>query len=375
MDDDEKFMKEALRQAGKGAGRTSPNPAVGVVIVRDGKIIASGHHERAGGDHAEVSALNKLGGKAMPKDTLYVTLEPCSHFGKTPPCTEAILAAGLKRVVIGMKDPNPKVSGGGSRFLAGKGLEVRTGILETECLRLNEDFVKFITTGRPFVIAKSAMTLDGWTAASTGHSQWVTSEESRQFVHRLRNRVDGVMVGIGTVAADDPRLTTRLAQGKGRDPVRIVLDTHLRMAPDRKVLNHGSRSETLVIVGEKVSMKARKRVQKENVSVLVCKTRGKRIDLAALMDKLGERDIMSLLMEGGATLMGQMIRERLVDKFYLFKAPKILGGNDGISMASGAGPKRMDECLMLRDVKIRRFGEDALFIGYPGYNKKSLDAD
>jgi diaminohydroxyphosphoribosylaminopyrimidine deaminase/5-amino-6-(5-phosphoribosylamino)uracil reductase len=273
----------------------------------------------------------------------------------------------LKKVVIGMKDPNPKVSGGGSRVLARKGLEVRTGILEAECVRLNEDFVKFITTGRPFVIAKSAMTLDGWTAASTGHSRWVTCEKSRQFVHRLRNRVDGVMVGNGTVMADNPRLTTRLRQGKGRDPVRIVLDTRLRMALDRKVLNHDSRSETLVVVGEKVSMKARKRVQKEGVSVLACKTRGKRIDLTALMDKLGEHDIMSLLLEGGATLMGQMIRERLVDKFYVFKSPKIFGGNDGISMASGAGPKRMDECLILRDIKIRRFGEDALFIGYPAY--------
>ena len=360
-------MKAALLQARKGSGRTSPNPAVGAVVVRDGEIVASGFHKRAGGRHAEVAALEKLGGKASGGDTLYVTLEPCNHFGRTPPCTEAILKSGIQRVVVGMRDPNPKVSGGGCAFLGQMGLEVETGVLETECRHLNEDFITFVTTGRPFVIAKSAMTLDGWTAASTGHSQWITCEKSRQFVHRLRDRVSGVMVGIGTVIADDPQLTTRLHNRKGRDPVRIVADTRLRIPAGAKVLNHDSPSMTLIAVSEGISPGKLARVRKDKVSPLVCRTRGKSIDMAALLDKLGEQGMTSLLVEGGATLMGHMIRERLVDKFYIFKAPKILVGDDGIPMAAGAGPKKMDECLMLKDLKTRRIGKDTLFVGYPEY--------
>jgi diaminohydroxyphosphoribosylaminopyrimidine deaminase/5-amino-6-(5-phosphoribosylamino)uracil reductase len=360
-------MRAALRQARKGLGRTSPNPAVGAVIVRDGKIIASGYHKRAGSNHAEVEALAKIGGRGKKNDTLYVTLEPCNHHGRTPPCTQAILSSGIKKLVVGTKDPNPKVTGGGSKILTQKGVKVRTGILEAECRRLNEAFLKFATTGRPFVVAKSALTMDGWTATATGHSRWITNEKSRQFVHRLRDRLDGVMVGVGTVLADDPMLTTRLERGAGKDPVRIIVDTELRIPEEAKVLNIQSSAPTLVAVGPDVTPQRLRRTERNGVINLVCPTKEGGIDLAALMDILGDRDITSLLVEGGSAIMGSMIRKGLVDKFYIFKAPKILGGNDGIPMASGPGPRRMEGCLRLRDVKLRRFGDDILVRGYPDY--------
>jgi diaminohydroxyphosphoribosylaminopyrimidine deaminase/5-amino-6-(5-phosphoribosylamino)uracil reductase len=360
-------MRAALRLARKGLGRTSPNPAVGAVIVRNGKIIASGYHKRAGSDHAEIEALAKIGGRGKKNDTLYVTLEPCNHHGRTPPCTEAILGSGIKKLVVGMRDPNPKVSGGGCEFLVEKGVEVRTGILETACRRLNEAFLKFVTTGRPFVVAKSALTMDGWTGTATGHSRWVTNEKSRQFAHRLRDRLDGVLVGVGTVLADDPMLTTRLKKGVGRDPVRIIVDTDLKIPDEAKVLNRDSSALTLIAVGAHVPPERLRRVEKSGVLVLTCPTNEGRIDLTALMDILGGMDIASLLVEGGSAIMGSMIRERLVDKFYIFKAPKILGGNDGIPMSSGPGPREMNGCLKIKHIKLRRFGDDILVRGYPEY--------
>jgi len=361
---DIKFMREALRQARKGLGRTSPNPVVGAVIVRDGFVIAKAYHKRAGLPHAEPEALTKLGGKA-PGDTLYVTLEPCNHHGRTPPCTEAILKSGLKRVVVGMKDPNPDVSGGGCEFLRKNGIEVKTGVLETECRLLNEVFLKYVISKRPFVIAKSAITLDGWTATATGHSKWITNDKSRQFVHRLRDRVDAVMVGIGTVLNDDPRLTTRLGSGRGRDPLRIVVDTHLRTPLNATILNHDSPADTLIALGPGVSSGLLSKFKKKGVSTLVCPTKAGRIDLAGLMDILAERVVTSILVEGGSTVIGSMLRERLIDKFFIFEAPKILGGDDGVPMAAGPGPKKMDRCLGLKDIQVRRFGEDILITGYP----------
>ncbi|MBN1832945.1 MAG: bifunctional diaminohydroxyphosphoribosylaminopyrimidine deaminase/5-amino-6-(5-phosphoribosylamino)uracil reductase RibD [Deltaproteobacteria bacterium] len=361
---DEKMMREALRLAKKGMGRTSPNPAVGAVVVREGKIIASGYHKRAGFNHAEVEALLKMPGRAREDDVLYVTLEPCHHHGRTPPCTQAILKKGLKKVVVGMRDPNPGVTGGGCEFLAKRGVEVRSGVLESECRKLNESYIKFVLTGRPYVVAKSAMTLDGWVATSSGHSQWVTNEMSRQFVHQLRDRMDGVMVGVGTVLTDDPLLTTRLKRGRGRDPVRIIVDTHLR-TPDRaKVLNSESSSETLMIVGPDVPAQRLRRIEREGVSILTCPTKQGRIDLGVLLDLLGSRDMTSILVEGGSAIMGSLISERLIDKFFIFKAPKILGGHDGMPMASGFGPEKMDAALRLNDIKVRRFGDDVLIEGY-----------
>jgi diaminohydroxyphosphoribosylaminopyrimidine deaminase/5-amino-6-(5-phosphoribosylamino)uracil reductase len=363
---DAKFMREALRQARKGLGRTSPNPAVGAVVVRDGRILAKGYHRKAGLAHAELEALSKLGGRA-DGGTLYVNLEPCNHYGRTPPCTEAILGSGLKRVVVGMNDPNPMVSGGGNEFLRQRGIDVTTGVLETECRRLNEAFIKFVISGRPFVAVKSALTIDGWTATSGGHSKWITNEKSRQFVHRLRDQVDAVMVGIGTVLADNPSLTVRLKQACGKDPLRIIVDTHLRTPLNAKILNHDSSSDTLIVVGSQVSDQALKRFQKKGVSTLVCPMKTGMIDLAALMGILGKMSVTSLLVEGGSLITGSMLRERLVDKFYIFKAPKILGGGDGVPMAAGPGSIRMDECLVLKDIHVRRFDDDILIVGYPEY--------
>jgi len=363
----ETFMKAALGLAKKGLGKTSPNPAVGAVIVREDQIVALGFHREAGAPHAEVEALARLGSKARQGDTLYVTLEPCNHHGRTPPCTQAILDKGVRKVVVGMKDPNPRVKGGGCEYLSGQGVDVVTGVLEAECRRLNEWFVIFVTKGRPFVIAKTAMTLDGWTATSTGHSRWVTNERSREWVHRLRNQVDGILVGVGTVLADDPLLTTRLKKGMGRDPVRIIVDTDLNIPANARVLGHAHGSETLIAVSEDVPSRRFRRIERKGVSFLMCPKKNGRIDLKALMDKLGARSIVSVLLEGGATLMGGMIRDRLVDKFCIFKAPKILGGSDGRPMALGQGPSRMDQSITLKDIQIRRFGDDFLITGYPEY--------
>ncbi len=363
---DTRFMREALRLAKKGLGRTSPNPPVGAVIVRHGRIISAGYHHEAGQPHAEIEALNKLGGRA-PGDTLYVTLEPCNHQGKTPPCTASILKSGVKEVVVGMKDPNPNISGGGCEFLKKKGIDVRLGILELECRKLNEAFIKFVSTERPFVIVKSAQTLDGWTATVSGYSKWITNDKSRQFVHRLRDQMDAVMVGVGTVIADDPQLTTRLKRGGGKDPLRVVVDTHLRTPLKARVLNHHSTAETLLVVGPNIPGKDIKRFQKDGVSTVVCPTKADSIDLSALMDILGKKSVSSLLVEGGASIIGSLIRERLVDKFYIFKAARILGGDDGVPMAAGPGPKNMDQSLVLRDVETRRFADDILVVGYPDY--------
>jgi diaminohydroxyphosphoribosylaminopyrimidine deaminase/5-amino-6-(5-phosphoribosylamino)uracil reductase len=363
----EKFMKAALGLARKGLGKTSPNPAVGAVIVRKGQIVAAGFHRKAGAAHAEVEALSQLKGNARPGDTLYVTLEPCNHFGRTPPCTQAILEKGVRKVVVGMGDPNPHVTGGGCNYLSRHGVEVVTGVLEEECRRLNEWFVTYVSKGRPFVIAKTAMTLDGWTATSTGHSRWVTGERSREWVHRLRSHVDGIMVGVGTVTADDPLLNTRLRKGRGRDPVRIIVDTHLSIPVNARVLAPAGDSETLIAVSKNVASRRLKKLDGKGMTFLMCPEKEGRIDLRALMDMLGKRSIGSVLLEGGATLMGAMMRERLVDKFCIFKAPKILGGSDGKPMALGKGPSRMDQSIVLKDIQIRRFGEDVLIVGYPAY--------
>jgi diaminohydroxyphosphoribosylaminopyrimidine deaminase/5-amino-6-(5-phosphoribosylamino)uracil reductase len=366
-------MKAALLEAKKGLGRTSPNPAVGAVVVRDDMIIARGYHKQAGHEHAEVVALKKLSAPADPEDTLYVTLEPCNHTGKTPPCTLAILEKGIRKVIVGMDDPNPKVTGGGTAFLRSQGVEVRTGVLEKECSRLNEAFLKFVKTDRPFVMAKSALTLDGWTATSTGHSRWITGEKSRRFVHQLRDRVDAVMVGLGTVLSDNPQLTTRLHRGSGKDPLRIVLDTHLGIPLSARILNHNSSAETIIVHGNSIRTDRARLFQRKNgVSTLHCPEKEGMIDLKALLRNLGTLSISSLLVEGGAKIMGSLIRENLVDKYFFFYAPKILGGGDGVPLARGEGPTKIDDCLGLNEARVRRFGDDFLVQGYPreAWNKR-----
>ena len=353
--------------AARGLGRTSPNPAVGAVIVRDGDIIASGYHKKAGENHAEIDALSKLKSKIKEGDIMYVTLEPCNHQGLTPPCTRAIVKSGIKKIVIGMKDPNPSVKGGGIQYLREKGVKVKTGVLEKECEKFLESWVKYSKTGKPFIMAKSALTLDGWTATSAGNSKWVTGEKAREYVHRLRSQVDGIMVGIGTVLADDPRLTARMKRVKSRNPHRIIVDTRLKIPPDARLFLDDSGALNYIASGSKISRKAVERIEKDNTFILRCPVKNGRVELSALMDIIGKKSITSILLEGGSSLMGSMIKEKLIDKFLIFKAPRLLGGSDGIPMASGKGPRRMAESINLKDVDVKKYGDDLLITGYPQY--------
>lgn len=357
-------MKRALTLARRGVGKTSPNPAVGCVIVQNNAIVGEGWHKKAGTPHAEVHALRQAGEKARGAE-VYVTLEPCSHFGKTPPCADALVAAGVSAVFVGMIDPNPHVSGKGVKILRAAGIEVVSGVLQDECISINRPFIKHISTGMPYLILKSAMTLDGKTATASGDSKWITNEKSRLYVHRIRGMVDGIMVGVGTVVADDPQLTCRMP-GKGRDPVRIVVDSRLRIPLQARILHQESEAKTFIAAVLPDSEKMNQ-LKDLGVEVLVCKEREGRVDLADLMKKLGAMGIQSLLLEGGRELAGEAMRLRLIDKYLLFYAPKLVGG-DGIGLFAGKGVERMDDAPRLNNIQIRRFGHDLMLEGYPEYS-------
>ncbi len=358
-------MKMALELAERGRGWTSPNPMVGAVIVKDGNISGQGFHQTAGGPHAEIVALEQAGEHANGA-TLYVTLEPCNHTGRTPPCTEAILKGGISRVVAGMKDSNPRVQGGGLDFLQRRGLEVTVGVCEAECRRLNEIFIKYVATSLPFVILKCAATLDGRIATRTGDSKWITNAHSRQFVHELRHAVDAVMVGIGTVLKDNPRLTTRLEDRKCSDPTRIVLDTHLSIPLDTKLLHLSSDSDTLIVSGRETSDSAKKKqaLEKAGVRVLSVEHQDNLIDLGALVRELGKLEITSLLIEGGSRINGSALRAQIVDKVHMFYAPKICGGDDGVPICSGPGVELMEQSMRLKNISIQTFKDDVMIEGY-----------
>ena len=360
--DHEFFMKKALALAKRGQGYTSPNPMVGAVIVKDGEVKGKGYHQAVGQAHAEVNAIENAGFQAKGA-TLYVNLEPCNHTGRTPPCTRKILEAGIKRVVVAMEDPNT-IAGGGCVFLKQRGIEVLTGICENEAKRLNEAFIKYVNTKSPFVIIKCAATLDGRIATRTGDSRWVTGEKARRYVHRLRHAVDAILVGIGTIHADDPNLTARLGSKKGVDPVRIVLDTHLSISPDARILKLNSNSDTILITGSTVSEDKKKKVVKKGVRQIVQPVKDGQIDLKPLMVQLGSMGITSLLIEGGSRVIASAFRSGIVDKALFFYAPKILGGDDGIPICRGAGPQRMKDCIRLKDIRVRRFDDDVMVEGY-----------
>ena len=360
--DHEFFMKKALALAKKGQGYTSPNPMVGAVIVKDGEVKGKGYHQAVGQAHAEVNAIEDAGFQAKGA-TLYVNLEPCNHTGRTPPCTRKILEAGIKRVVVAMEDPNT-IAGGGCVFLKQRGIEVLTGICENEAKRLNEAFIKYVNTKSPFVTIKCAATLDGRIATRTGDSRWVTGEKARRYVHRLRHAVDAILVGIGTIHADDPNLTARLGSKKGVDPVRIVLDTHLSISPDARILKLNSNSDTILITGNSVSEEKKKRVVKKGVRQIEQPVKGGQIDLKLLMVQLGSMGVTSLLIEGGSRVIASAFRSGIVDKALFFYAPKILGGDDGIPICRGAGPQRMKDCIRLKDIRVRRFDDDVMVEGY-----------
>ena len=359
----DELMDIALELALKGQGYTSPNPMVGALVVRDGEIVGKGWHHAYGQAHAEVNAIDDAGKLAKGAD-LYVTLEPCNHHGKTPPCTEKILASGIRRVFVAMKDPNPNVKGGGNDYLRSQGIQVISGIREIEAEKLNEVFIRYTLSKRPFVTLKCAATLDGRIATRTGDSKWVSGELSRKFVHRLRHASDAIMVGIGTIRTDNPMLTTRLDEMQGKDPIRIIPDTNLTISEDATVLNLASRAKTIVVCGPDISQDKKLKIENKGATVMPMPLKCGRISLDALMLRLGEMRITSLLIEGGAQVIASALGERIVDKAIFCYAPKILGGDDGVPICRGKGAELMSDCIRLRDIQIRRFEDDVMIEGY-----------
>lgn len=364
MDKDREYMNEVFQLAGQGRGRTSPNPLVGALIVKDDIIIGRGFHEKYGAAHAEVKAIEQAGEKAQGA-TLYVNLEPCCHKGQTPPCTGEIIRAGIKRVVIAAKDPNPLVNGQGILELSQHGLEVKTGVLEKSAKKFNEYFFKFIKTKTPFVILKMGMSLDGKMATKTGDSRWITSELLRGFVHQLRNEIDATLVGIGTVIRDNPRLTTRLKDGSGRDPKRIIVDSLLRIPTQARIFSQQSEAENIIVTTPTAPIDRVKKLESIGIRVLFVKTIGRNmVDLQAMLVELGRLNITSILIEGGPGINGSAIQAGIVDKVIMFIAPKIIGGATAPSAIGGEGVARVDDAIRLYDIKTKRFGNDLMIEGY-----------
>lgn len=355
---DEIYMNEALKIAANARGRTSPNPLVGAVIVKNNRIIAEGWHRQAGTPHAEINALNMAGDLAKDS-TLYVTLEPCSHFGRTPPCANAIVNAGIKKVVIAMTDPNPKVAGRGIEILKNAGIEVEVGILEDQARRLNEVFIKWITTQKPFVTLKTAMSLDGKIATATGQSQWITSEESRRKVHELRDINDAIMIGIGTVLADNPSLTTRIDGGK--NPIRIIVDSQLRTPINANVIVDGQ-AKTIIATTKNAPINKVDALKKSGVEIIFCGD-DRRVDLNILMNELASREITSIFVEGGGTLNFSLLENHLVDKVFAFIAPKIIGGREALTSVEGDGFSDLNKAINLKNITTEMIGEDILISG------------
>lgn len=362
---DKGYMKAALTLAAMARGRTSPNPMVGALVVKEGKIIGQGYHLKAGLPHAEIYALNEAGEEAKGA-TLYVTMEPCCHHGRTGPCTEAVINARVSRVVTAMADPNPLVSGKGIKRLREAGIEVTLGVMGKEALELNESYIKYVKTGRPFVVAKVAMSLDGKIATRSGKSKWITGPKARAYAHRLRDWYDAILVGIGTVLADDPSLTTRLPGGGGRDPVRIILDSRARISPQATVLTQQSDAPTIIAVTSAAPPERLQALRETGAGVLVV-NEGERVDLPELMRMLGSRGITSVLIEGGAGVHGSAISAGLVDKAAWVVAPKIIGGTAAPGPVGGTGADDPSGAVALERARIKRLGPDVLFEGYLKY--------
>jgi len=361
VDIDHKFMRQALREAKKGIGWTSPNPSVGAVVVKNGTVLGKGYHRKAGTPHAEIHALQQAGPEAEG-GTLYVTLEPCNHTGRTPPCTEAVLKAGIARVVIGMPDPNPGVSGGGAEFLVSQGLSVTTSILEQECREINLPFIKHVTTGLPWVILKAGMSIDGRIAARPGQSTMITGNESLRRVHALRSKADAILVGAGTVLVDDPSLTARLPQRQGRDPLRVVLDKELRMPESARMLRLKSSAQTWIFCSSKVDKEKRRNLEAAGAVIKTVPVAAEGLlDLKAILAELGKSQVTSLLVEGGSSVHGSFLQANLVDQLLLFVAPLILG-EQGVPLATFQG-RKTEHVSKFEITTTRRYGGDILIDG------------
>lgn len=352
------YMRRALELAERGMGHTSPNPMVGCVVVKDGRVVTEGYHERYGGYHAERSALARCDADLRGAE-LYVTLEPCCHHGKTPPCTDIILERGIGSVFIGAMDPNPKVAGRGAQILREHGLEVETGVLEEECLGLNEAFFHYITTGMPYVVMKYAMTLDGRIAAYTGDSKWVTGKEARRHVHGLRKRYSAIMVGVGTVLADDPMLNCRICEGV--DPVRVVCDSKLRIPLESQIVQTAKNIPTIVAYAVS-DMEKEDKLRGAGVGLIRTDGNG-RVDFVKLLKELGRQKIDSVLIEGGGTLHGTALKSGMVNRVYSYIAPKLIGGKGAKSPIEGEGFSVMRDALEIKDVEIVQLGADICITG------------
>lgn len=359
----EDYINRALELAKGGWGTTNPNPLVGAVIVKNEEIIAEGYHEVFGGAHAEVAAINNAK-QDVKGGTLYVNLEPCSHYGRTPPCAEAIIKAGISKVIVAMEDPNPKVSGRGIGMLRKAGIETIVGVLEQEARRLNEIFIKYIVRKRPFVIMKTAMTLDGKITSACGDSKWISGESSRHHVHITRNRVAAIMVGVNTVLEDNPCLTTRLGLKTCKDPVRIIIDSKGRIPIESRVINVESAAGVILATTSAIDSEKEKQLTDKGVNILKLGKPDGQVDLARLMDELYKLEIDSLLLEGGGGLNAAALNSGIVDKVMFYIAPKFIGGRDAKTPIEGEGIKFMKDAIKLYDLSISRFDQDVLIEGY-----------
>ncbi|MCL2011428.1 MAG: bifunctional diaminohydroxyphosphoribosylaminopyrimidine deaminase/5-amino-6-(5-phosphoribosylamino)uracil reductase RibD [Cystobacterineae bacterium] len=357
-DEAEKWMRMALAEAAKGLGRTSPNPVVGAVVVKNGKAVAKGFHAHAGGPHAEVVALKKAGSAARGAD-LYTTLEPCAHQGRTPPCAQAIIEAGIARVVFASADPNPLVNGKGYRHLCKAGLQVWPRVLQNEADRLNRPFFKWVKTGRPFVTLKVASSLDGFLATATGDSKWITGAASRQRVHKLRDCTDAVVIGVGTVLADNPRLTSRLKGKKSRNPLRVILDTQLRSPLGAHIFQTQKQAQTILATSGQHNAHKAALLRKRGVELWELPLKRGSISLVALLKKLGEKGCTHLLIEGGAGVFHSFLREGLADELLLFLAPKLIGSG-GIPWSGPLQLKKIAQAPLLPISHVERIAEDVL---------------
>lgn len=361
---DEQYMAMALSLAKKGAGFTNPNPMVGAVIVKDGKIIGKGYHKKYGGPHAEVNAFADADerGENTKGATIYVTLEPCFHYGKTPPCVDLVLKKEVSRVVIGTLDPNPLVAGQSVTKMEKAGIEVVSGVLKEECLKLNEIFFQYVTTKKPFILLKSALSLDGKMATVTGESQWISCEESRREVHELRGVYASIMVGIGTVLADNPSLTCRL-EGK-KSPIRIIVDSSLQTPIDANVLKNQDIAKTIIATTSKAKEEKKRQIEAMGVEVLVFDEKDGHVDLNQLQEAISERKIDSVLLEGGADLAFGAVKAGIVDKVRYYIAPMMLGGQQSKAALGGEGFEHLSDAFLLENVTTRQIGQDICVEGY-----------
>jgi len=355
-------MLRALELACKG--KTTPNPKVGAVLVKNNRIIAEGFHARAGGPHAEVVALRKAGNKAKGAD-LYINLEPCCHVGRTPPCTDAIIQSGVSRVFAGMKDPNKLVQGKGVRALKASGIKVSLGLMQKDCEKLNEVFVKVMKTGMPFVTIKTAMSLDGKIATRQGDSQWISGVESRNFVHELRNQNDAILVGTNTILKDNPQLTCRLKKGQGNHPARIILDQKNKVPLKAKVFANSKTQQVIYVCGSGLTPKREKFFASGNIEILKVKTQKSGFDLKHLMKLLVQRDLTSVLIEGGSEINSSALTAGIVDRIFAFISPILVGGQQAPGPIGGKGVAKIAKAMKLKNMRVVQMGKDLMVEAEP----------